>query len=324
LSFKHANDPASIPTTENGAALKFILENGNFPQPKKADTTSTAPPASTGAGAKWFVKGGSFQFRIATDFALSHANVVAPSGSDFPPVTLDTATPQICSRPMHVSSAITSTMTITIREKSSGTIVTGWQKVTFTPKSVPAAIWAAYDINLDPISTRDPGALLTGDSGARVDLAMGVALTAPPPILAVSFIPVFNATTAAKFGILDFRIDKVNGTDWILKPVEATQTEYLPAPLSEAQRKETSKERWSEVQNAWDALRADTTKGNLVMDEKDGVLAQLAVGLGWDQNRPQDEDAAEKKWQLKGALPSKLIADIESAYLALPRIAVVN
>jgi len=52
LSFDRGDKKDPTVSTESGAALKFVLENGNFPQRQKGDASSTADPASTGAGAK--------------------------------------------------------------------------------------------------------------------------------------------------------------------------------------------------------------------------------------------------------------------------------
>jgi hypothetical protein len=62
------------------------------------------------------------------------------------------------------------------------------------------------------------------------------------------------------------------------------------------------------------------------MDPSNGVLALAASFFGWDKNRPQTEVviAGSPPWKLSGKLPSALITNLESMYLALPRMAVVS
>ncbi|KAK6429331.1 hypothetical protein LTR95_014522, partial [Oleoguttula sp. CCFEE 5521] len=44
--------------------IKLTVEQGAFPMPSQDTATASAQPDSSGAGMKWFVKGGSFAFRI--------------------------------------------------------------------------------------------------------------------------------------------------------------------------------------------------------------------------------------------------------------------
>jgi hypothetical protein len=73
-----SKDKKNDNTPETMKHLKFCLENGAFPMPAR-DNESTYPdaskPPSAGSGALWHVKGGTFQFRIACDFAISAAHV---------------------------------------------------------------------------------------------------------------------------------------------------------------------------------------------------------------------------------------------------------
>lgn len=52
LSFDRGDPRHSVLSTEGGAALKFVLENGNFPRSLTVDSTSTTDTTSTGVGAK--------------------------------------------------------------------------------------------------------------------------------------------------------------------------------------------------------------------------------------------------------------------------------
>jgi len=267
------------------------------------------------------VKGGTFQFRIVSDFALSHADIA-------PGISLDAdKSSTVYSRPMHVSSPIASTLSVTIRERKSGKVIDGWQNASFALKTVPTAVWGQYDPSLDPIHTSNPKKLLNGDN-PNVPLAMGIILAVPLPILAPSLIPAFNATAAAKFEVLDRRDVKEDeddsGHNWILKPTEPRQSRFLPAELSDAQTQETSEQRWEHTRNSWNSLKS---KEPLLTDSSNGFLALAASSFGWDKNRPQTEvvtAGSSPPWQLVGKLPSKLVSNLESVYLALPRLAVVD
>ncbi|MCJ1248188.1 hypothetical protein MMC30_005405 [Trapelia coarctata] len=323
----------------SGAAFKAILEDGNFPMPSPVATSATAKAnvPSTGAGAKWFVKGGTFKFRLASDFALSQAIVKAPDAASV--IKLDTTdTQKIFSRPMHVSDAITSVMTVTITKISTNTIESGWQNAQFYLKPVPTAMWASYDPHFDPLKNRNASDLL-GGSNPTVTLAMGILLSAPKPILAEAKIPKFKASAAAQHPVLDSRsvkdpIKEV-GTNWILAEPEKIQVSLLAAPLTDKEKTQSKKDHWADFKNMWKGLGS---KQDVLVD-KTGVMAQCADVFEWSAKRPPAEavakpaggggaankvsSAVREPWELVGRLPMKLVGRLESTYLALPRVAVV-
>jgi hypothetical protein len=91
-------------------------------------------PTSTGAGSKWFVRGGTFKFRVSTDFAISQASVVGiDSSPDVKDHTIVISAPdaaKIYSRPMHVSTPITSVVSIKISKVTNAETVTSrWRNV---------------------------------------------------------------------------------------------------------------------------------------------------------------------------------------------------
>lgn len=251
------NLPAKV-TTEDGAAHKFILEDGNCPMPKEGSTDST-DPTSTGTGAPWYVKGGTFRFRITSDFAISQLQVAGAGPSGDPAnfaISLSATTGDICSQPMRISAPadpnadppIKSTLSVTIREKEGDqSIIGGWQNVAFVVKPVPSAVWGSYVRANDPLFSGTPDTLLNGDN-ASTPASMGVMLSAPAPELAPSFIPAFNATDAAKLSIEDGRIDPKHPTPWYLADPEPTQTQYLAAPPTAEQQQ------LGEVVARWTAL----------------------------------------------------------------------
>ena len=315
-----------------GAALKFVLEEGNFPmstksrsdasktaKPSKGGTittgtgtagtgtavtgTNTDPstdPTSTGVGTKWFVKGGSFKFRIATDFALSRASVAAGSDNDGDSVTVAVPDPKdtgIYSRPMRVSQGITSELSVTIKLKP-GHVVGGWTKAAFDVKAVPQATFGKYDRSTDPSKT-DASSLFSAKDGT-MPLGMGLMLTAPLPHLAESFVPVFKASDAAKMGVLDLRFAPKFGSDWFVPKfipappdlgpnpkhvdIAPEQNIYIPAELTDAEQNATSQQRWDDVGQQWTDFA--TNKKDLLSDQVDGLLVNCAKLLAWDQIVP--------------------------------------
>lgn len=238
---------------------------------------------------------------------------------------------------MRGSNPITSNLSITIRQKDAPFAVIGnWQSVRFAVKPVPLALWGQYSSDLDPMVTANPRELLDGTTVATVPLAMGVMIEAPPPELAPSMIPVFKASSMGKFGIRDFRTDVKNGTDWLLAPTLPIQTEYLAAPLTDAEYAlEDAGELnalWEEKQKIWqDAAAAQDTSKTLPdgMMEKVNIVSlmigQMTSLMGWDTSRPQKEPVlSPPSWSLSSKAPKKLVKNLKNTYLALPRVATVN
>lgn len=347
-------DSKPITPPLSGAAFKAILEDGNFPMPSSTSTSSpSAKPESTGAGAKWFVKGGTFRCRLVSDFALSEAIVKAQDTASI--IKLDAANDQkVFSRPMHVTDEITSVLTVTITKISTGEVESGWQNAQFYLKPVPSAMWASYDPKLDPLKNRNPSELL-GGSNPTVNLAMGILLSAPKPILAEAKIPKFKASAAAQHPVLDSRKVKDPmkelGTNWFLAEPEKMQVSFLAAPLTDKEKAQSKKDHWADFKNTWTGMIANE---DIVADKTAGMMAQCADIFGWSSKSPQaaavkpvaaaDASTAvvdgsgtttdgpgssmigtevRSAWELLGKVPMKLVSRLESTYLALPRLAVV-
>ncbi|MCJ1402453.1 hypothetical protein MMC11_005673 [Xylographa trunciseda] len=321
LQYSSSGSTTMNDSTVPEAAHKFILEDGVFSMPS-AKGSSTTDPASTGAGAGWFVKGGTFRFGITSDFAIASAelnDLLEP----FPSPAKDS----IYSRPMHVSVPLTtSTLKVTIRHvvvtDTPGVIIDGWRNVTLVTKSVPKAVWAAYDPKLDPLNPKaDLSSLLKGDL-PTTDLAMTVMLQAPPPVLAESLIPVFKATAAANMEVLDTRVTP--NTEWILAKPEDIQVEYLAAAVTTEDSKKSKRDQWIGVKTEWQKA---SVAQNVVGNDTNGMIGACTDLFGWIKNRPQGEEPppapSRPAWSLTGGLPEKLISGLESSYLALPRLAVV-
>jgi len=260
-------------------------------------TPVTQPPSvpSTGAGAKWFVKGGTFQFGITTEFALSAATVAGTADVNQQPVTLPAAgapAETVYSRPMQVIDPITSTLTITIKHVvgNNKNVIGGWLDVDFIKKAVPTALWSSYEPSLDLLrldpSSPPPGELLNGTS-STVMHAMGVTLSAPKPILSKANIPVFNATAAAEFGVQQTVDGKLE--DWYIPKFEPEQKKFVAANLTDAEKKLDANSLWDAMIATWKAL---DSKQDIVSDPVNGLLVVAATEVfGWNVNRPQSETA---------------------------------
>jgi hypothetical protein len=294
LSFdSNTNDTQGpVPSTADGAALKFALEDGGYPI-SQSSSSNGSDPSSTGAGTKWFVKGGTFKFRINTDFAVSQATVVGNDASTDVTEHTITVDPlnggQIFSRPMHVSAPIISQLSITITKLSTSEIVTSWRNPAADMKGMPLAAFGSYDSNLDPANPKADVSTLLDGKNATVNLMMGVLLSSPGPHLDPSPIPTTNASKMQEMGIKDYRTNP-NGDDWMIQPFEAAQQTYLPAPLTAAQQSATEsgddEQLWQDMANTWSGLASQDV---LVNDPTDGLLAQCAEVFAWRTNRPQAE-----------------------------------
>jgi hypothetical protein len=203
------DSPSSQATEDLVVELKLSLEDGAFSMPTQ-DKSSGAPPDDTGAGTKWFVKGGSFQFRVSSVFALTSADLETEDSakrqtSDGTTLLLEkqdtslmqeahpgSAPSSLSALPMDLSASggdtLTSRMCIAIQDiDPAGETVEGF-KSELVFKEMPLTLWA------DP---KNPPDRLTSEKGT-IQLPMAVTLSAPDPVLAYAKIPEFNATDMAK------------------------------------------------------------------------------------------------------------------------------
>ena len=357
----HKAGPAggSVPSTDKSAdtldvELKHNLQTGNFPMPTidSKDTSATAVPEDAGAGAKWFVKGGSFSFRVSADFALSSAFIATQDSdaskikgdSDDTYLSMATAlqdpakpTTQAYSVPMHINDGnqpdgIKSVMLVTIyqKQKNGGReVISGW-KPSYVVKDVPSGLWSPYDQNKDPMQRGADTSRLLNPDGVTVQLPMGVGLIAPDPVLSVSKIPPFNATEMAKA-----QVKQKNNSDWLVPTAtmnDGTSVADFPAaPLSASEKDPSGTVRWKAVKKIW---QDSASTGSTVASSLAGLYSS---SLGWDQPPPQVTTALPQgatPWKLNTGLPVRLVtgtgtqanADIvdglENYYMTLPRLGV--
>lgn len=283
--------PATGPVADNiDQQIKLTLESGAFPIPSK--DAAGSHPDSAGTGSKWFVKGGSFAFRIAPDFALSStpgnlARIAKEGGYNEIPLGPNDAPEPLKSTPMHLddkSPEITSILMVTITkledDPTKNSLVSAF-KPAYIIKSVPAALWREYSTDRDPMLPGH-GKELLNPSASTMKQIMGLSISAPDPVLAISNIPPFNATDAMKQEVLN------GDKSWFIPLPGAKQIqELLPAPVitPEMDTPEVLLPLWEGVKTAWQ----DSAAGGLELTT--GMAALCATTLGWDvplsgQNAP--------------------------------------
>lgn len=320
--------PNSSPAEDLVVQLKLSLESGAFSMPS-LDKEGQSTPDDSGAGAKWFVKGGSFQFRVSSVFALTEAYleteesaqrqddgttvlVLDQNASLMQSVEPGPAAGKLSSLPMDLSASsapdgITSKMCIAIQDVDpKGETVEGF-KPTFIAKEMPLTLWA------DPKHAPDR---LSAEKGT-VQLPMAVTLSAPEPILAFAKIPPFNATDMAKLCAGSHEVPDLPGV---------AQSELLPEVLVASTA--TPTQRWAEMQQTW------TTASTQNIDLANSITELCMSQLGWDKPRPDVALKAEmtrtEPWKVPVAFPTRLVTGtsreelgiedgLDSFYLELPR-----
>jgi len=312
VTFKHG-DENGVVTVEDGVGLKFILEDGAFSMPSRGQVSND------GVGSKWYVKGGSFRFRISCDLALSGATV----GQDTV-ASPSSAPTTFYSKPMQVEQPISSKLTVSVKLLGAKDFITGWRDVKFLSKPAPMGLYGKYSQTTDPMRNRNARAILSGASQNTVNLAMGISLVCPESKLAKSKIPAFNATEFMKEEILSNE-----NKSWTIGPTPARQTSCLPAPdpaEAPAEEEDGVKPAWKAMKKLWRTMYG----GGKVVSGSEGMLALCASSLGWDKGTPDMTAAVtaignggDEPWVLNGSFPEKLVHGVEEYYPSLPRVGVV-
>jgi hypothetical protein len=304
------------------------LEDGVFAMPvddtvKEGEVAATKAPDSSGAGAKWFVKGGSFAFRVSSVFAIGSAYIETEESAVgglllrkqdktlMRKVTPDSSVGSIYSMPMDVSTPIASDIYIGITSDGGEeiNISVDW-KTSFVTKPMPQAIWS---------NPNNPPDRLSADKGT-VNHQMAVSFTAPPPILAKAKVPQFKASDMAK---------SCAGTN-VLPTPEPVQTTFLPAVTVDTTSNRPKA--WTDFQGTWNTCaKANQQKAN-------AMVAACMSTLGWDKPPP---DVAVKipssnphPWAFDASFPTRLVNgtgdkddDVRDGfsnfYLELPRATAV-
>ncbi|KAM7207809.1 hypothetical protein V8F20_001851 [Naviculisporaceae sp. PSN 640] len=330
------------------AAFKFVLEDGNFPMPASSNTSPTPQDAnrvpSTGAGAKWFVKGGSFRLGITTSFALSHITIVGttdvsknfntkdtgtivpnpwgdfPDGGKMPTGTI------VYSSPMHVTSPISSILTITVRRRKNDVLLPDpinlWRDIVPTKKEAPVAMWGKYDRSLDITALgprgRAPTTLLDGTSKGTVSQTLGVSFSAPWPKISLSKIPKFQASAMARLGVKnniprgkmitvvnpitekEEQVPQTIGVDWFIPEIEDVQVRFLGRVLTTEEKKLEGQKRWDKFAGDWKGF-ATAGKGwvdNFKEPAETGTGTETETG-STPEEKEKEKTEAEKEAEEK-------------------------
>lgn len=328
--------------------LHITLEAGAFTQgSSKTATSNDSSNPPTAPGTKWKVRAGTFRFRITCDFAISSYNInneaptLAHGAGDPKPA----AEADIFAFPMHCETPITSELSVFIVNEDTINIpaptATNPDAVTHIPsptgtspaltpaqlasipnfdeqkyqpdfiiKSVPKALWAPYDPSLDPMASNASGLLAGNKTSPTVDLAMGITVGAPLPLLSQDKINfAFNALDAMRANVFgaepNSKPPNVDYYDPNIVASGAPQSSWLPQPAPD----NGVAAGWTEFQAAWNQSA-----------EVAGILSQCAFALGWN-TPPPDSKAPVGSWILNGTVPTDLKSGLGSYYLTLPQIA---
>lgn len=312
--------------------IKFTLEDGAFVMPqrdsKPATATTADPSPNSGAGTLWNVKGGTFQFRISTDMALSQANVTYPNPDAQPNESAEESRELIpveklgtfYAKPMQLNPSkgdkpISSVLNVTVRSQRSHKPVPEFQ-IKYVHKDMPTSVWGPYSPDQDPnIRKASPDELLKGIP-LTMDLAMGISLHSPPPKLERSKIPDFNATAMAKLEVPRFvyrnEKDELIVQHWNLPDTEDLQTQYLPKFIEPSDAARPNAAKWEEIRSTWTKSYQKELVEGAAGKPGEGMLSILGSTLGWDSG-------------LTAGVPTRLVGEKEGQglvqyYLGLPRV----
>ncbi len=329
--------PDLSPTPSTGSSAlnadmarhKFTVTTGLYTLPLAP--VAEGPPQTgsfpnTGAGQPWYIKTGIFTFTIGVDFALSAATIMNDPEAT-PPTTpiltpgTNTDPPAFFSKPMQLSTAFVSTMTINIYSIDSDNNQlpeSGFTGV-MVLKDVPYALWGPYSTAEDPTLTKNPAAL-KDSSNPTLQLCMGVSVTTQASTPVPSAVQDFDPSVAFSASIGTFTLPN-------LEPV---QSDFLASTTLNPT--ESSAARWQDFTDDWKTFGAksasilgndvDTTTGQQV----DGMLKMAAHWLAWDQPPPSQNQPVtvvpggkRAPWELDGSLPETLLSELGEEYPVLPR-----
>lgn len=304
--------------------LKFSLEDGVFPMPsddtnKNGETDANKTPDDEGAGVKWYVKGGSFKFRVSSVFALTDAYFqTSTSGADQKVLLRNqkkqdmlqlqggSADKRVSSIPMGCFNSIQSMLYIGVREVIDSAVVPDGWNPSFITKAMPKAVWGnARPTDADRLSSANP----------TQDMLMAVTVEAPPPLLAYAKIPQFRASDMAK---------ACAGTNQ-LPVAEPEQTIFTPTDQS------NTPQTWSDMKTLWD------TSSNTNLELARAIATECTTALGWNNPSPDVKTQAQMSqttpWVLEANFPLRLVRGtggqdpdirdgLENFYLELPLVSI--
>ncbi|KMU74065.1 hypothetical protein CISG_03994 [Coccidioides immitis RMSCC 3703] len=259
----------------------------------------------------WNVRGAVFQFTIGCKVAIDHATIITgqlDSSDPLPPLEVKGNGQPIFARPMHLTSALSSKLKVTITPVppkvalfAEGTQpkVPRWDTAQMVIKSVPTALWGIYDSKFDPSSSSNPDPnrlpdLLSGDK-STIPLPMAIQISSPKPVLSSDLIPAFRYKT--------FFTETVTNVPFPTIP--AANPAWYPTPEAPPEKQ------WDTVRTLW----SGTPKlGPGAAENAVKLWANLSL-TQWDLT---------SAGAVTGKAPAKLLVKetFETLFLEAPRVGV--
>ncbi|KAF7166575.1 hypothetical protein CNMCM5623_000170 [Aspergillus felis] len=209
-------DPSKSDGPSN-VKLLHTVQNGMVASKAKAKTERGGP---------WFVRGGTFTFRVESRFGVTRITCgTASITSKEDHVKAHDA----FAKPLHVSTAVQSELDITIKGLFDGVF-----RLTAIVKDVPRAIWNPYDPAKDPVASHNNRiAELMNGNDPTVKALLGTSVTVPKPTIGDDGIPTCNAIDAMKEDInWDLPNQGSGSGDPVLAVTLPVQAHWAPQRLS--------------------------------------------------------------------------------------------
>ena len=278
---------ASTSEQSSSALVVVALEEGSANE--KTDS------ANKKTGDKWFVRAGSFKFRVECkvpiDDMIYTDEVVTWSGMKQSKTTEQIS--QIYARLMHTKSNLSSTLNVDIQYPKTPDAAENAFQVTPLIRQMPNSLWAAYDESEDPtLSGNKIDSLLSPSSNPTTrPLLTGFTFASPKPRIPSENIPEFNAVLAMSEGVFQDGGDP-NPTKRARpllppNPDNVDERPNLPPtpPEQDVGRPAArGKDPWGEVVEAW--TEADDGKAQGLVDAWAGLF-------GWGVKAPDVESDDE-------------------------------
>ncbi|KAF5644976.1 transcriptional activator srcap [Fusarium tjaetaba] len=269
----------------------------------------------------WEVHAGTFTFSISSVFAVSDVTLNA---TDADPVDFSAPQPQttdIYSRPMYLTTTdkpLKSELVVTIAATTPKTqlqLQDGPNPWVIRPliDQMPRALWDSYDPNTDP--NNGSKALLNNPGNPTVPLMMSVLLIPPEPRLSKDLIQSFDAVASLPQDVL------ANPPDF--PPyADTANTAWLPIPPTEPPLPDPALP-WENVKAAWETPELGVGAASVMSTAWNECM-------GWGVQPPSlaSTRCSKAKTQssplVSGAVPKRLVAELEALYVAAPMMGVAQ
>ncbi|KAH8797908.1 hypothetical protein F5884DRAFT_758905 [Xylogone sp. PMI_703] len=269
-------------TKSNPNLLLIVIEQGSVDEKTVNGAKIT--------GDKWYVRAGSFKFRVESKFALSQTRCGDGTKSieeDDPNTKLNPN--PIYARPMRKDVALTSTLDVEITFDTTASSVTGtvpvvnpaaddnspWNLLPLM-KKVPKAIWDKYISGDDPVNgggNNITSILDATKDASSIEHLLGLTISSPNPRLPAINMEPFNALEGMQEDVFKSALNPV------LPPSGDVQMLFVPAPHPTAMLADLPS-LWENVREAWTATDADAS-------------AAQALALTWTKQFAWDDPALD-------------------------------